>query len=438
MFSGSIAGVVTDASDNPLAGIRITCTDLGGQSFPGGTVTTAADGSYALTALPANDYKILFEGGDLLIPEWYDDAADVATATPITVPDGVAVTGIDAVLQAAGAIRGDAGDGNGQPFEILEVIAYQERDDDEWIPVASTREIRDTAYLLGGLAPEPTRLRFRGTSFSDPQGGEIEFYDDETSLEAADNIQLVAGQYITIDANIGQATTGGISGTVEDQNGNPLGTVIISAFSLDTGLNYADYARPDGSYSMQNMVPGDYVVYFSEFTGAFAPQYYRNKTSFDEADRVDVEAGEIKDGIDAELEPAGGISGNVVGADGHPLQLVMVTAYDDDDEPVATTGTDPMGNYHLRQLPTEILRVGFLAVEFTQVGGGTQVQFLQEFYDDRDLLADADPISVQQGSTQVDINAVLDRDVQPQAAQASVVRMWPEINVLDMLPMFAD
>ena len=69
-------------------------------------------------------YTVQFEevqnGGYL--SEWFDDALDQASATPVVVGDGQAVSGIDAQLDIGGSISGTVTDANGDPVMAVQVI----------------------------------------------------------------------------------------------------------------------------------------------------------------------------------------------------------------------------------------------------------------------------------------------------------------------------
>ena len=116
----SLAGHVRDASGDPLAEVQVTVSQHG--SAPA-VVSTEADGSWELYGLTAGTYTVCFHATPQTtgtsttgyLDQCYDDQPGSSAATPVTVPDGGSVTGLDAVLQPAGSVSGavtdDAGDG---------------------------------------------------------------------------------------------------------------------------------------------------------------------------------------------------------------------------------------------------------------------------------------------------------------------------------------
>ncbi|MDJ0962218.1 MAG: carboxypeptidase regulatory-like domain-containing protein, partial [Acidimicrobiia bacterium] len=95
---GWITGTVTlDAVGVPIEGACATAYKAGGAVK--GSAATDVDGSYVM-GLPPGSYELEFTDcgtGNYLV-EWYDDASSQATATPIGVPAGDVVTGIDVEL----------------------------------------------------------------------------------------------------------------------------------------------------------------------------------------------------------------------------------------------------------------------------------------------------------------------------------------------------
>lgn len=96
--TGSMAGTVTGATGSPLAGTRVVLfapSDTWAGSYE---VVTAADGTYALPALPADTYRVRFvpPAASGLAPQWFDGVTLRAAATPVVVTGGGAASGIDA------------------------------------------------------------------------------------------------------------------------------------------------------------------------------------------------------------------------------------------------------------------------------------------------------------------------------------------------------
>lgn len=98
---GKISGTVSSAATKaPLADVRVCARDAGAEAER--CATTAADGTYDVTALASGSYVVHFEPFEAEIshaPQFYKDATSEATAEAVAVTAGSSTTGIDAVLQ---------------------------------------------------------------------------------------------------------------------------------------------------------------------------------------------------------------------------------------------------------------------------------------------------------------------------------------------------
>jgi hypothetical protein len=109
--SGRVEGTVTDAYDGtPLADVWVCAEKIGGTG--GNCTETAADGSYSM-AVGSGTYTVEFslgyrdevDGEEVEVEEFrtqfFDGAADAATATAVTVGSGAISSGVDASLTLA-------------------------------------------------------------------------------------------------------------------------------------------------------------------------------------------------------------------------------------------------------------------------------------------------------------------------------------------------
>jgi len=65
---------------------------------PVAAARTRCDGTYEIPRIPPGDYLVAVPGRRGFIGEFYDDAPDAASATPVVVTTGAAVPGIDFLL----------------------------------------------------------------------------------------------------------------------------------------------------------------------------------------------------------------------------------------------------------------------------------------------------------------------------------------------------
>ncbi len=97
MISGTVSSAATKAM---LADVRVCARDAGAEVER--CAMTAADGTYAITALASGGYVVHFEpfGAESShAPQFYNDATSEAAAEAVIVTAGATATGIDAVLQ---------------------------------------------------------------------------------------------------------------------------------------------------------------------------------------------------------------------------------------------------------------------------------------------------------------------------------------------------
>jgi len=97
--SGVIAGVITNSVGEPIPGVSVTALfQVGEGVLVAGSTTTGEDGSYVIGGLGDGSFVIEFFAPEPHVSEFYDDAEDFDTATPVMVVDGEATIGVDAEL----------------------------------------------------------------------------------------------------------------------------------------------------------------------------------------------------------------------------------------------------------------------------------------------------------------------------------------------------
>ncbi len=94
---GRITGQVTEADGAALADVRVQVYQASSGSVIGANNTDGA-GSYTVDALPAGDYQVSFQRGDLYAPQWFEASTEQADAEVVGVPEEGNVGGIDATL----------------------------------------------------------------------------------------------------------------------------------------------------------------------------------------------------------------------------------------------------------------------------------------------------------------------------------------------------
>ncbi|WP_141007124.1 carboxypeptidase regulatory-like domain-containing protein [Nocardioides humi] len=334
---GSIRGHVQDSAGSPLEGVAVRAYQEYVEEYDGETYSywddpfstfTDEQGDYVL-GVDAGQWRVGFFGDDWR-PEYYDDAATVEDGQALSVADGVATSGIDAVLAERGVIEGTVTDAQGRPAEDIWVGAYEEYADEsysEWDASFSTYTDGDGHYRL------PVDDGTWRVGFSDFSGSYArEFFDDAALVELGTDIPVAdAATVAGIDAVLGPAAR--ITGTVTDYAGSPARWAEVDVYQLGTdgawrAVDSYDSTDATGSYSVGGLSPGTYRVRFSDYsTYPTLIRWFEDAATLESATDIVLEAGETFTADEA-FTLGTGIAGAVTGSDGSPLSGVSVNLYD--------------------------------------------------------------------------------------------------------------
>lgn len=382
----------------PLAGIQVRAILRVNNQWSGmRSTTTAANGHYNLGGLPAGTYRVEFSDPDNgnYVTEYYNNQYDENNANTISLTAGQTATA-NADLTSAGHIRGTVTNAQNTNLPAVNVTVGR-YDNGQWQEHwAETQTDEQGRYDVGGLPAGTYRIGFADVD----QIYVPEYYNDKADAAGADSINLTGGQTVTI--NVSLALTGRISGVITDQQGDPpQGYVSAEAYMFENGtwqLVSASLAEPDGTYIIERLLPGAYRVGFS--SADYAPEYYNNALSIDNATNVVVTTGQTTSGINASLSPASHISGVVTNESNTPLSGVLVTAYQLRNGSWQSVGsaTSSDGDYTI-----DGLLAGTYRVKFEDNAG----IYLAEYYDNKSDLNTANNISAAAGQTVGQINAKL-------------------------------
>ena len=383
----SISGVVTGQGAGNLAG-AFACAYQGG-NFAACSDATGSNGAYTVTLPSAGTYTIQFSAPetDFVAESWMNASLDAGT--PVSV-SGV-LTGYDAELalgtHISGTVIGDTAGGT-VPLAGVYVAAGESSD---------LRTFTDATgnYTIWGVAAGSYPIAFYAapsTLYAD------EFWNDKPDLASADLVTVAAGVPLT-----GLATTlalgGSIAGNVKGLANANLESVPVQAFTL--AGDFVDAASTDasGNYVITGLPAGSYKVEFAPFGVSYAPEWWNDKASFALADAIAVAAGAAVTGRDAVLAIGGTITGNVKDAASANIGGVPVSA-------IGSTGayfsapstTDASGNFTIIGLP---------AGSYTLYFGGSALNYVDEYWNNKATQDAADYFAVTVGSTVSARNAVL-------------------------------
>ena len=410
--NSSIAGAVTAPDGTPLEGVEVVAFNYDDErDYWGWSHSALSDGNgqYTLTDLRSGRYRVgFFSSNGNYVDEYYNDARDLESATDVLLAEAQTVWGIDASLSQGGHITGIVTDEEGNPLPNVTVDAYQYNEtSDHWQWVSSTQSDANGHYNVAGLRTGMARV-----GFVDGEGGHLpEFYDNAPDLGSATDISVTFEETTTgIDAQLADGSH--ITGTVTDQNGNPLPEVLVQLYDLVLGMygipqwvpiNYA-YTDSNGQYDLGGVAPGTYRVGFDDEIGGHIAEFYDDAPEVEDATDLVVTTDQTTSGIDAQLAKGGHITGTLRSdQNGNPLPEVEVKVYryNNQDrywEPVSSELTDSNGQYDLGGLRSGSYRVGF----FDSTG-----EHASEYYNNAPDLQSATDIVVTEGETSEHIDASL-------------------------------
>jgi 5-hydroxyisourate hydrolase-like protein (transthyretin family) len=377
---GQISGEVTSqATGVAVSGLWVYVFDSSGNSA--GSAQTGADGTYTVSDLPTGNYVVEFYGTGSYIPQYYEGQASYANASPVSVTAGQVTTGVNAAMLSNGAISGTVTDAStGNPIAGAYVYVY---DSSGYYETSATTN-SSGVYTTPGLPAGSYTVEVDATGYA--------------PFTYSGTVSVSVG---TTTSGINAALTldGAISGTVTDASGQTdLGSVSVTAY--DSGGSYATSTTTasDGSYTLNNLVPGTYELEFTPSSGQnYLPQYYHGESTLASADPVTVTSGKTTTGIGAGLVTGGQITGKVTdSATGQPIQYAYVELLNASGGYVSNVSTAADGSFTLTGLPTGTYTLSFSASEH-----------LDQYYNNESSLSSADQISVTSGSAMSGIDAAL-------------------------------
>lgn len=197
-LAARIAGTVTGPGGTPLSRVavsayRYAAADDGYWEFTRHAIT-GDDGTYEIQGLPSGTYRISFEDFDgNHVSEYWDDAVGLDDATDIPLTAGSTASGKDAELGVAGHVTGTV-TGTAGPLEEVEVSALRHDPvTDEWLYAGAYVTESEGTYDIGGLPTGTYRIRFR-----DIRDAHLtEWWDDEPTLETAQDVVVTAGSTVS-------------------------------------------------------------------------------------------------------------------------------------------------------------------------------------------------------------------------------------------------
>ncbi len=351
--AGFIEGKVLSDSLEPLQSIYVEVFDK--QGFFVNHYVTNENGEFKIGGLDEGIYYLFaWDSEGNYSPQWYNNKKTFEDADPVNVKMGEITSGILFKLKKAGKIVGYVLDSQTlNPVKDIFLFAYDE----------------NFYYESYGFSQEDGYFEIKGLQtgsyivFSYDLNGEYipTYYDSVTDVSLATEVQVIEGADTNITFKILKG--GKIKGKVFSNTNLPLNYAYITALDLNGNWCGFGYTSDDGSYYIGGLMGGTYILYAQDGTGQYAPKWYENADSPDEAKPINLNLGQTIENINFYLPPAGSISGKVTDMEGNPLSYMIlfaekITQSNFNSYEVQWASTDENGNYKIIGLGTGDYRVG--------------------------------------------------------------------------------
>ncbi|MBP7687805.1 MAG: carboxypeptidase regulatory-like domain-containing protein [Thermoflexales bacterium] len=401
---GIITGQVTAAIGGaPLANAYVyVYTSTTASSIVASTPTDAA-GLYTVTRLVSGNYYLRFVPpypSDYL-EEYYNNQRSLAAANPLGVTLGNVTGNINAALETGGKITGQVtATSGGAPIADITVYAYTSTTATVYAGYATTNA--SGVYTINQLL---TGNYYVGFYAGGSPNYFTEYYNNQTSLAAANPVSINLNA-TTANINAALDSGGQITGQITAASGGaPIASVGVYVYTSTTAATYAGYATTNaaGVYTISRLLTGNYYLYFSPpYNSNYLSEYYNNQGELASANPVAVTKGGVTGGINAALDTGGQITGRVTAVTGGgPIANAEVYVYTSTTSTslYRSATTDATGTYTVGALLTGNYYVWFYPPYNSN--------YLNEYYNDKATLAQANPVAVTVGAVTPNIDAAL-------------------------------
>ncbi|MGE5358221.1 MAG: carboxypeptidase regulatory-like domain-containing protein [Bacteroidales bacterium] len=226
--------------------------------------STDAQGRYEFTDVPAGRYTIKASRSPYVALEFGQLRAFQA-GKPVDVKDGDVLDKIDFVLPRGAVVAGAVVDDAGESLAGVVVTAYRSEFSEgkrKLVAVGRGAETNDLGqYRLYGLQPGSYFIGTQPMPGGDGYAFAPCYYPGTFSTAEAQRVILGIGQE-RAGVNFAQALgrLARLSGTVIDASGVPLTSAMVALVNPSTGSMFNTPVKPDGTFLVSNVAPGEYVL----------------------------------------------------------------------------------------------------------------------------------------------------------------------------------
>jgi len=395
--TGHINGLVTN-SDN-IALTQVTVKAVYEEKIFAQTQTNEK-GEYTICSLPEGDYQIFAEPeNDQYIKQFFNNAYYSFNADNISVISGIGRKDANFVLTKGGTITGKIIDAYSlNPIENILVNAI----DNESLVVTGKSLLSDANgnYTIYGLPPGLYILKADASNTSFVSC----YYKSGYIINDANKINIYGTEILNgIDFDL-QKPGRLVAQIVEKETGNPIenDNIFVKIYRASDDSIVKTVQSIDGVIDAKDLREDKYKVEIITEGTRYAPVFYSDKTSLENAWPIQIFNGKTKDDILFELKTGGLISGRLVDNNGAPLDNYNVCATSQvNPEWVHQTKTNDDGLYVINGLIE-----GSYIVE---VSSKIEFSFISEYYNNKYARKNATLIDVIYGKTNPDIDFSLEK-----------------------------
>ena len=339
-YGGTIMGKVLEPSGSPVHAYEATVIVYDIQENYIGSTGTDENGDFVISKLSNGNYKlkVMYDGmnnyveANYYLDHWYDGATDFNDAVPINVTISDTTKNIIINLHEGGKISGKVFDYNGHLInDNCEIKAYFENQNQ----AAQSANVSKGIYTIDKLPTGRYKLYAMYIGYTQPIGREpaSEWYDGVHEFDNAAFVEVTApNETQNIDFTLERG--GYISGKVFNESGQPLEySGQVYAYNLNYEMIGSSGIQNEGMYFITGLPSGEYklrVCYSGDED--YSDEWYNNKSTFETATILSVNAPSKISNINFNLKKQGTIRGFLTDINGNYLSnkdhVLQVLCYD--------------------------------------------------------------------------------------------------------------
>lgn len=396
MRPGNIEGVVRDGHQ-PVPNVFIWLYDRYGEKIS--VARTDLNGRYITSPIPEGYYYLRLHSGEYhggvlnYTSQFYKNASCFRDARLIRVIPGKTITGVNFSLDSGYTISGVVTDYDQNPIvnNSIRIVVYDAfRRHKKSFYKTTTDSIG--RFNLTGIS------RGRHKIYLSAEGYVGVYYGGARRWEQADIVDVMN----SIELNFSLRRGGVVSGYVRADGEGLYGVSVHlrgenEHRQVETGLN--------GEYLISGLLEGDYILYVWPQEGSeYGFQYYRDTNLKRDAQRIQVRGTDTLRDINLDLIKAGRINMTFYCEHQIPIQSAIgISLFTEDGEIAPVIWAVTGGNFEIPNLYPGTYIVHAVHTGFPEEGRS----FVFAYYQNRERIEDARPVTVKSGMRTTGINFIL-------------------------------